>query len=111
MRDRSHHRLPARGASAGGWVGARAQGAGSAPGRPGGSGTRVTSDAARKPSRVRKPCVVSKPSVVATDLDGTIVRSDGNISARTRAALSAGEGDGPIRVLVPRPPPPRLPWH
>src|SRR5437763_6683481 len=105
MRDRSHHRLPARGASAGGWVGARAQGAGSAPGGPGGSGTRVTSDAARKPSRVRKPSVVSKPSVVATDLDGTIVRSDGSISARTRAALSAVEADGSIVVIVTGRPP------
>jgi Cof subfamily protein (haloacid dehalogenase superfamily) len=30
----------------------------------------------------------SVPSVVATDLDGTIVRSDGTISARTREALA-----------------------
>ena len=65
----------------------------------------MTSDAARKPSRVRKPSVVSKPSVVATDLDGTIVRSDGNISARTRAALSAVEADGSIVVIVTGRPP------
>ncbi|MCP9968793.1 HAD hydrolase family protein [Actinomadura madurae] len=33
----------------------------------------------------------SAPRVIATDLDGTIVRSDGTISARTVSALSRVE--------------------
>ena len=45
------------------------------------------------------------PRVVATDLDGTIVRSDGAISDRTRSALSAAEADGALVVLVTGRPP------
>jgi len=45
------------------------------------------------------------PRIVATDLDGTIVRSDGNISARTRAALTAAEADGAMVVIVTGRPP------
>jgi len=40
------------------------------------------------------------PRVVATDLDGTIVRSDGTISARTREALAAVEQAGGMVVIV-----------
>jgi Cof subfamily protein (haloacid dehalogenase superfamily) len=40
------------------------------------------------------------PRVVATDLDGTIVRSDGTISTRTRDALAAAEKAGAMVVLV-----------
>jgi Cof subfamily protein (haloacid dehalogenase superfamily) len=40
------------------------------------------------------------PRVVATDLDGTIVRSDGTISARTRDALAAVERAGGMVVIV-----------
>jgi Cof subfamily protein (haloacid dehalogenase superfamily) len=43
--------------------------------------------------------------VVATDLDGTIVRSDGTISARTREALTAAEAAGALVVLVTGRPP------
>lgn len=46
-----------------------------------------------------------RPSVVATDLDGTIVRSDGDISARTREALSAAETEGAMVVIVTGRPP------
>ena len=45
------------------------------------------------------------PRVVATDLDGTIVRSDGTISTRTRAALTAAEAAGALVVLVTGRPP------
>ena len=45
------------------------------------------------------------PRVVATDLDGTIVRSDGGISARSRAALGAAESAGALVVLVTGRPP------
>jgi Cof subfamily protein (haloacid dehalogenase superfamily) len=45
------------------------------------------------------------PRVVATDLDGTIVRSDGTISARTREALAAVERAGAMVVLVTGRPP------
>ena len=45
------------------------------------------------------------PRVVATDLDGTIVRSDGTISARTRAALGAAEAADALVVLVTGRPP------
>ena len=43
--------------------------------------------------------------LIATDLDGTIVRSDGTISARTRAALAAAEEAGLVVVLVTGRPP------
>jgi Cof subfamily protein (haloacid dehalogenase superfamily) len=45
------------------------------------------------------------PRVVATDLDGTIVRSDGTISARTRTCLAAAEREGAMVVLVTGRPP------
>jgi Cof subfamily protein (haloacid dehalogenase superfamily) len=48
---------------------------------------------------------MSAPRVVATDLDGTIVRSDGTISARTRAALTAAEAAGAMVVIVTGRPP------
>ncbi len=38
--------------------------------------------------------------LVATDLDGTIIRSDGTVSDRTRAAFAAAEGAGVGVVLV-----------
>jgi Cof subfamily protein (haloacid dehalogenase superfamily) len=40
------------------------------------------------------------PRVVATDLDGTIVRSDGTISSRTRDGLAAAEQAGAMVVIV-----------
>lgn len=43
--------------------------------------------------------------MVATDLDGTIVRSDGTISARTRSALGTAEAAGAVVVLVTGRPP------
>jgi Cof subfamily protein (haloacid dehalogenase superfamily) len=43
--------------------------------------------------------------MVATDLDGTVVRSDGTISARTRAALRTADGAGAVIVLVTGRPP------
>jgi Cof subfamily protein (haloacid dehalogenase superfamily) len=43
--------------------------------------------------------------MIATDLDGTVVRSDGTISARTRAALGTAEGAGAVIVLVTGRPP------
>jgi Cof subfamily protein (haloacid dehalogenase superfamily) len=48
---------------------------------------------------------MTPPRVVATDLDGTIVRSDGTISARTRDALAAVERAGAMVVLVTGRPP------
>jgi hypothetical protein len=45
------------------------------------------------------------PRLVATDLDGTIVRSDGTVSARTVAALSRVEEAGATVVLVTGRPP------
>ena len=49
------------------------------------------------------------PRLVATDLDGTIVRSDGTISARTRAALARVEESGAVLVLVTGRPPRWMP--
>jgi Cof subfamily protein (haloacid dehalogenase superfamily) len=46
-----------------------------------------------------------RPAVVATDLDGTVVRSDGTISARTRAALEAAADAGALIVIVTGRPP------
>jgi Cof subfamily protein (haloacid dehalogenase superfamily) len=48
---------------------------------------------------------LSVPRVVATDLDGTIVRSDQTISARTTAALARAEAAGATVVLVTGRPP------
>ncbi|GGU94260.1 hydrolase [Actinomadura cremea] len=45
------------------------------------------------------------PRVIATDLDGTIVRSDGRISARTVAALARVERAGALLVMVTGRPP------
>jgi Cof subfamily protein (haloacid dehalogenase superfamily) len=45
------------------------------------------------------------PRVIATDLDGTIVRSDGTISARTLAALARVERSGAMLVMVTGRPP------
>jgi len=46
-----------------------------------------------------------RPRLVATDLDGTIVRSDGTLSARTVAALAALEAAGIDLVFVTGRPP------
>jgi Cof subfamily protein (haloacid dehalogenase superfamily) len=45
------------------------------------------------------------PAVVATDLDGTVVRSDGTISDRTRAALQKAAAAGASIVIVTGRPP------
>jgi len=52
---------------------------------------------------------VSVPRLVATDLDGTIVRSDGTISDRTRRALTAVEDSGAMLVFVTGRPPRWMP--
>jgi HAD superfamily hydrolase (TIGR01484 family) len=45
------------------------------------------------------------PRLVATDLDGTLLRSDGTIDARTRRALAAVEAAGvPVVLCTARPP-------
>jgi len=47
---------------------------------------------------------VTAPRLVATDLDGTLVRSDGTISDRTRAVLAAVEARGvPVVFVTGRP--------
>lgn len=48
---------------------------------------------------------VARPRLVATDLDGTLLRSDGTCSARTRASLTAVELAGIKVVLVTARPP------
>jgi Cof subfamily protein (haloacid dehalogenase superfamily) len=45
------------------------------------------------------------PRVIATDLDGTLVRTDGAISARTVAALNAVEDAGALVIFVTGRPP------
>src|SRR5665811_2385161 len=45
------------------------------------------------------------PTLVATDLDGTLLRSDGTCSERTRASLAAVEVAGIQVVLVTARPP------
>src|SRR6185369_5427244 len=44
--------------------------------------------------------VVSPTAMVATDLDGTLIRSDGTVSARTRRALRRVREQGGTVVLV-----------
>jgi Cof subfamily protein (haloacid dehalogenase superfamily) len=49
------------------------------------------------------------PLLVATDLDGTVIRSDGTISDRTRRVLAAVEEAGAVLVLVTGRPPRWMP--
>ena len=55
------------------------------------------------PPRVTWPSVL--PRVVATDLDGTLLRSDGSISARTRQVLADVERAGTSVLFVTARPP------
>jgi hypothetical protein len=55
--------------------------------------------------RVRAVRPVRLPRLVATDLDGTLLRTDGTCSQRTRAALAAVERAGTQVVLVTARPP------
>lgn len=56
--------------------------------------------------RVRERLAQVGPArVVASDLDGTLLRSDGTVSPRTRAAWAAAEEAGLVTVLVTARPP------
>ncbi len=48
---------------------------------------------------------MSRPALLATDLDGTLLRSDGSLSDRTRAAVAAAEDAGVEVVFVTARPP------
>jgi Cof subfamily protein (haloacid dehalogenase superfamily) len=48
---------------------------------------------------------VTRPDLVASDLDGTLLGSDGKVSARTAAAISAVEAAGATFVMVTGRPP------
>ena len=48
---------------------------------------------------------MSAPRLVASDLDGTLVRSDLSVSPRTRAVLAAVEDAGALFVMVTGRPP------
>lgn len=52
---------------------------------------------------------MTAPRLVATDLDGTLLRSDGTVSDRTRGALAAAEAAGVEVVFVTARPPRWLP--
>jgi hydroxymethylpyrimidine pyrophosphatase-like HAD family hydrolase len=45
------------------------------------------------------------PRLIATDLDGTLVRTDGSVSERTRSAVLAAQRDGSVFVMVTARPP------
>jgi hypothetical protein len=49
--------------------------------------------------------VTAAPRLVASDLDGTLVRSDGTVSGRTRAVLARAEQAGALFVMVTGRPP------
>jgi hypothetical protein len=49
------------------------------------------------------------PAVIATDLDGTLLRSDGTVSDRSRRVLAAAEDAGALVVLVTGRPPRWMP--
>ncbi|MEO6473109.1 MAG: HAD family hydrolase [Aeromicrobium sp.] len=49
--------------------------------------------------------MIAHPRVVATDLDGTLLRSDGSLSDRTRSAIAAVEAMGIETVFVTARPP------
>jgi len=44
--------------------------------------------------------LIGPPRLVATDLDGTLVRSDGTVSARSRELIAAVEDAGAVFVMV-----------
>lgn len=50
----------------------------------------------------------NRPRLVATDLDGTLLRSDGQIAPRTRAALRRAEESGAMVVFISGRPPRHL---
>jgi hypothetical protein len=52
---------------------------------------------------------MTAPRLVATDLDGTVIRSDGTISDRTRDAMASVEQAGAVLVLVTGRPPRWMP--
>ncbi|MGN6240353.1 MAG: HAD family hydrolase, partial [Cellulosimicrobium cellulans] len=64
-------------------------------------------DGGARPVAPGRPAASSSalPRVVATDLDGTLLRSDGTVSERTRAALRAAEDAGVEVVFVTARPP------
>ena len=51
------------------------------------------------------PVPAVRPRIIATDLDGTLLRSDGTVSERTRAALTLAERAGLCIVFVTGRPP------
>ncbi|MGH3415697.1 MAG: HAD family hydrolase, partial [Actinocrinis sp.] len=57
------------------------------------------------PTPAPTPTHQPTPRLVATDLDGTIVRGDGTVSARTVSALMAVRASGADFVLVTGRPP------
>ena len=61
--------------------------------------------AAARAGAIRLKGVGDFPALVATDLDGTIIRADGTISARTVAAFARVEAAGARFVLVTGRPP------
>ena len=61
--------------------------------------------APQHPAPHQHPQHPARPRLVATDLDGTVVRSDGTISARTMAAFGRAERAGARLVLVTGRPP------
>ena len=48
---------------------------------------------------------IAAPRLIATDLDGTLVHSDGTISVRTRSAVLAAQQAGSVFVMVTARPP------
>jgi Cof subfamily protein (haloacid dehalogenase superfamily) len=54
---------------------------------------------------VTAPEDLRPPRLIATDLDGTLVRHDGTISARTRSAVLAAQHAGSVSVMVTARPP------
>jgi Cof subfamily protein (haloacid dehalogenase superfamily) len=58
-----------------------------------------------EPATEALPRALGAVRAIATDLDGTIVRSDGDVSARTRDALAAAEDAGLLVVFVTGRPP------
>lgn len=60
---------------------------------------------AARPGRPAATGPLARPAVIATDLDGTLLRSDGTVSARSRAALAGAAQAGIAVVLVTARPP------
>lgn len=70
-----------------------------------GAGWHPSRASRRTIGRVHEPDPARPPRLIATDLDGTLLRSDGTLSDRTVATVTACEAEGALLVIATGRPP------